>query len=47
MFGLGPFEMGIVCVIALVLFGSQLPKALRGLGAGLRGFRDELKEVQK
>jgi TatA/E family protein of Tat protein translocase len=47
MFGLGPFELGILCVVALVLFGSQLPKAMRGMGEGLRTFRDELKEVQK
>jgi|GEM_PF-2491782 len=44
-FGLGPMEMGIVCVVALVLFGHRLPGAMRGIGSALRGFREEVRSV--
>lgn len=47
MFGLGPFELGIVCMVALLLFGSRLPSAARSVGEAFRVFRDEVKEVQK
>ncbi len=47
MFGLGPFEIGIVCVVALLLFGTRLPQAMKSIGEGVRAFRDEVKEVQK
>jgi TatA/E family protein of Tat protein translocase len=42
--GLGPTELGIVCVIAVVLFGNRLPGAMRGIGSALRGFREEVRE---
>lgn len=44
-FGLGPMEIGIVCVVALVLFGHRLPGAMRGIGSALRGFREEVQSV--
>ena len=40
MFGLGPMEMLIVGVVAVVLFGNRLPSAMRGLGRGFREFKD-------
>jgi|EndMetStandDraft_7_1072992.scaffolds.fasta_scaffold636978_2 TatA/E family protein of Tat protein translocase len=42
--GMGPTELGIVCVIAVVLFGNRLPGAMRGIGSALRGFREEVRE---
>jgi sec-independent protein translocase protein TatA len=43
MFGIGPLELIIVLVIVLVLFGAKrLPAVGRDLGAGMRGFKDEL-----
>jgi sec-independent protein translocase protein TatA len=43
MFGIGPVELIIVLVIVLILFGaSRLPEMGRSLGAGMRGFKDEL-----
>ena len=32
MFGLGPFEMVVIGVIAVLLFGSNLPRLLESLG---------------
>ena len=44
MFGLGTGELLIILTVALVLFGAKrLPDLGRGLGEGMRGFRDALK----
>jgi sec-independent protein translocase protein TatA len=41
--GVGPLELTIVLVIALLVLGpKRLPQAARGLGAGMREFRDSL-----
>lgn len=47
MFGLGPTELIIVAAVALLLFGSRLPTMLRGLGRGIKEFRDELSDVKQ
>ena len=41
--GIGPMELVIVLVIALVVLGpKRLPDAGRSLGQGLRGFKSSL-----
>lgn len=43
----GPWEIGLVLLIALILFGGKkLPELARGLGRGLREFKDELHGVR-
>ena len=39
MFGLGPFEMVVIGVIAIMLFGGNLPEVARKLGGSYREFR--------
>lgn len=40
---IGPMELMVVLVIALVILGpKRLPSAARSLGSGLRGFKDSL-----
>lgn len=42
-FGIGPFELIIVLVIALVVFGpKKLPELGRSLGTGMREFKDSI-----
>ncbi len=44
MFGLGTTELIIILVMVMVVFGaSRLPGLGKGLGEGMRSFRDALK----
>lgn len=44
MFGLGTSELLIILFIVLLVFGgSRLPELGKGLGAGMRSFRDALR----
>ncbi len=46
MFGLEPWHVAIIVVVAVVLFGSKkLPDLGKGLGEGLKGFKEGLKSV--
>ena len=47
MFGLGPFEMVVIGVIAVLLFGSNLPEVARKFGGSYREFRKGLNDVQQ
>jgi sec-independent protein translocase protein TatA len=47
MFGLltmGPMEWGIILLLALLLFGSRLPKIARSMGRGVTEFKAGLKD---
>jgi sec-independent protein translocase protein TatA len=46
MFGLGPTELIIILVIALIIFGpSRLPKVGQSVGQALSSFRDSADKV--
>jgi sec-independent protein translocase protein TatA len=46
MFGVTPFELMVVGVVAVLLFGSKLPEVARSLGGSYREFRKGLTEFQ-
>ena len=47
-FNLGPWEILLILVVVLVLFGAKrLPELARGLGLGINEFRDAVDSSKK
>ena len=46
MFGMGPTEMIVIGLIALLFFGKRLPEVGRGLGKSISEFKKGLKEAE-
>lgn len=46
MFGLSPFELMLVGVVAILLFGSKLPDVARTLGQQYSNLRRSLSDLQ-
>jgi len=42
----GPWELAIIAIIALILFGRRLPEVGKSLGKGIVEFKKGLKDVQ-
>lgn len=44
--GLGGSELLVIMLVVLLLFGGKkIPELMRGLGKGVRSFKDGMKEV--
>lgn len=45
--GIGTQELLIICVIVLLLFGGKkIPELMKGLGKGVKSFKDGMNEVE-
>ena len=46
MFGLGTTEILVIALIVLLLFGGKkIPELMKGLGKGVKSFKDGMKDV--
>ena len=45
---IGPWQIAIIVVLVLLLFGGKkIPELMRGLGSGIKEFKDASKEEEK
>ena len=45
-FGLGASELLLIALVVLLLFGgAKIPELMRGLGKGVKSFKEGMKEV--
>lgn len=45
MLAIGPWQIAIVVLVVLLLFGGKkIPELMRGLGSGIKEFKDASKE---
>nr|WP_299071548.1 twin-arginine translocase TatA/TatE family subunit [uncultured Allomuricauda sp.] len=45
---LGPWQIVLIVVVVLLLFGGKkIPELMRGLGSGIKEFKDASKEEEK
>lgn len=45
---IGPWQIAVIVVIVLLLFGGKkIPELMRGLGSGIKEFKDATKEDDK
>lgn len=48
MFGLGMSEIIVIAFVILLLFGGRkIPELMRGLGKGVRSFKEGMNEVER
>lgn len=46
-FNIGGGEVLVIVILALLLFGgTKIPELMKGLGKGIRSFRDGMKDIE-
>lgn len=47
-FNLGTGEIIVICLVVLLLFGGRkIPELMKGLGKGVKSFKEGMKDVEK
>lgn len=48
MFGIGASEILVIALIVLLFFGGKkIPELMKGLGKGMRSFKEGMKEIEE
>lgn len=48
LFGLGVTEIILILAIILLIFGGRkIPELMRGMGKGIKGFKEEMKKKEE
>ena len=48
LFGLGGQEILLIALVVLLLFGgAKIPELMKGLGKGVKSFKDGMKEIDE
>ncbi|MCR5159349.1 MAG: twin-arginine translocase TatA/TatE family subunit [Prevotella sp.] len=48
LFGLGGQEILLIALVVLLLFGgAKIPELMKGLGKGVKSFKDGMKEIEE
>lgn len=46
-FNIGAGEVLVIAILALLLFGgAKIPELMKGLGKGIRSFKDGMKDIE-
>ncbi|MBQ9548227.1 MAG: twin-arginine translocase TatA/TatE family subunit [Bacteroidales bacterium] len=46
--GLGTGEIIVICLVVLLLFGGKkIPELMKGIGKGVRSFKEGVNDIQK
>jgi sec-independent protein translocase protein TatA len=43
----GPFEMGVILLVALLIFGSRLPSVMRNMGKSVTEFKKGVRSTEE
>ncbi len=43
--GIGPTQLLVVAAVALLLFGKRIPELMRGIGGGVREFKEGIRDA--
>jgi len=44
----GPWEIVLICLVVVLLFGGKkIPELMKGVGKGVKSFKEGLNEVEK
>lgn len=45
---IGPWEIVLICLVVVLLFGGKkIPELMKGVGKGVKSFKEGMNEVQK
>ena len=45
---IGPWQVVLIVLVVLILFGGKkIPELMKGLGKGMKEFKDATKEIEK